>query len=268
MDDRDVARHWDENAEESVRAVRAGWDVFRKYESMPDFLAMLPDLSGRTVPDLGCGEGTNTRAFAERGMHVTGVDISRTMIAAAREQEAADPRDIEYRVASANDLSLFETARFDAVLSTMALMDAADYVGAVREAARVLKAGGLFQFSITDPCTMTRRWRWIRDEHGRKVALCVGNYFGLQPSRPGEDVDEWFFGAAPPQVKDNARKFRIPRFFRTLSTYVNALIEAGLALTCLQEPYASAEALVSDPGAYDTHIIPYFLIIQCHRADD
>jgi SAM-dependent methyltransferase len=266
MDDRDVARHWDENAPQWVRCVRAGWDYYREYVNNPAFFALLPDLAGRRVLDVGCGEGRNTRLLAETGAQVVGADISERMIAAAREHEAAEPRGIEYHVASGNDLSAFVDASFDAVVSTMAMMDMADYAGAVREVVRVLRPGGLFQFSITHPCTFPRRWRWLRDEHGRKQGISVGNYFGLQPSRPGEDVDEWFFGAAPAEVKENARKFRIPRFFRTLSTYMNTLIEAGFVLTRLEEPYASDEALASDPSAYDTHIIPYFLIVQCRKA--
>jgi len=265
MDDADVARHWDENAPDWTAAVRAGYDVYRTYVNNPAFFEILPDLAGLRVLDIGCGEGTNTRLLAKRGAKMVGVDISGAMIAAARSAEGDDPLGIEHHVTSGADLRAFADASFDAAVSTMAMMDMADYAGCVREVARVLKPGGLFQFSITHPCTMTRRWRWIRDEAGRREGFLVGNYFGLVPERPGVDVDEFFFGAAPPAVRAKARPFRIPRFFRTLTEYFNTLTETGFAVERLAEPVASAAAAAECPNAADTRIAPYFLIFQCRK---
>ncbi|NQT53029.1 class I SAM-dependent methyltransferase [bacterium] len=265
MDDRDVAQHWDDNAPEWVRAVRAGWDTCRLFINNPAFFSLLPDLRGQRVLDVGCGEGCNTRLFADLGAAVVGVDISRAMIAAAHQHEADEPRGIEYHVASGADLGRFADGSFDAVLSTMVMMDVADYAGCVREAHRVLKPDGLFQFSITHPCTATRCFAWTRDDTGRKTGLVSGNYFGLEPARPESDIDEWFFGAAPSDVRATARFFRVPRFFRTLSEYVNTLVDAGFTVTRLVEPYASDEVLAERPQEYDSRVAPFFLIFACHK---
>ena len=266
MDDHDVARHWDENAPDWVRGVRAGYDVYRDYVNNPAFFEMLGDVKGLRVLDVGCGEGTNTRKLADLGASVVAVDVSEAMIAAAREHESAEPRDITYHVASGNDLGVCRDNDFDAVVSTMAMMDMADYAGCVREVARVLRPGGIFQFSISHPCTMTRRWRWMKDDEGKRLGVVVGDYFGLEPHPPEEDVDEWFFGAAPPEVKAGARAFRVPRFYRTLSEYFNTLAEIGFAIEKIIEPYADDAALAADPGLYDTHLIPYFLVIRCRLS--
>ena len=95
--------------------------------------------------------------------------------------------------------------------------------------------------------------------------MVVGNYFGLLPYDPEKDIDQWFFGAAPPEVKANARPFRIPRFFRTLSQYVNALIDSGFSIERMDEPYPGDEALKADPGCYDNRIVPYFLLLRCRK---
>jgi len=266
MDDDEVAKYWDRNAPDWIPAVRAGWDVYREYVNNPPFFAMLPGLTGMRVLDVACGEGYNTCKLADLGARVVGVDISEVMIAAAREHEADEPRGIEYHVTSGNDLSAFADASFDAVLSTMALMDMADYTGCVREVARVLKDAGLFQFSITHPCTMTRAWQWVRDERGRRKALLVGNYFSLNATSPEEDVEEWYFGSAPPEVKAAARTFRIPRFFRTLSEYVNVLVGSGFGIVRMHEPHADEAAVSQCPAVADTRLVPYFLIIQCRKA--
>lgn len=266
MNDSDVARHWNANAPDWTRAVRAGWDVYREYVNNPAFFGMLPDLAALRVLDVGCGEGTNTRKFADLGAKLVGVDISEAMIAAAREHEADEPRGIEYHLTSGSDLSGFADASFDAVLSTMAMMDMPDHAGCMREVARVLAPGGLLQFSITHPCTMTRLWEWVHDEQGRRRGVLVGDYFSLGPSTREGDVDEFFFGAAPAAEKATARPFRIPRFFRTLSEYVNTLIETGFRIDRIEEPRAGDEATARCPNVADTRLVPYFLVFQCRRA--
>ncbi len=263
MDDSEVAAHWDENAAEWVRGVRCGWDIYRTYVNNPAFFALLPELEGLRVLDIGCGEGFNTRLFAERGATVVGIDVSSKMIDAARALEDQTSPAIEYHHTPANDLSRFADASFDAALSTMALMDMSDYAGCIGETARVLKPGGLFQFSILHPCMMTRAWRWARDERGERVGVVAGDYFGLltPPGGDTSDVDEWIFTGVPSDMRAAARPFRVPRFFRTLSAYINTLVDAGFTIERLVEPHADEEVAATQPDVADTRIIPYFLII-------
>ncbi len=51
---------------------------------MPRMLAMLGEVRGRNVLDLGCGEGGYARELAKRGAAVTGVDGSARLIEVAR----------------------------------------------------------------------------------------------------------------------------------------------------------------------------------------
>jgi SAM-dependent methyltransferase len=67
MDDRENARHWEANADEWVRLVRAGYDLARDHVNNPSFFALLPDVRGLDGLDVGCGDGHNTRLVAERG---------------------------------------------------------------------------------------------------------------------------------------------------------------------------------------------------------
>ena len=55
-------------------------------------------------------------------------------------------------------------ASFDLVVCNMALMDIKDYAAAIREAARVLKPGGEFVFSILHPCFITAGSGWIKKD--------------------------------------------------------------------------------------------------------
>ena len=265
MDNQEIASFWDANAPDWIEAVRAGWDVYREMVNNPAFFELLGDIAGMRVLDVGCGEGYNTRKFADLGAEVVGTDVSRLMIASANDHETGEPRGIEYHQAPASDMPMLADVSFDAALSTMTLMDLGDYAESIREIARVLKPGGLFQFSVTHPCTMTRMWRWMYDDRGDKTGVVVGDYFALAPSRPGSDIDEWYFGGAPRDVRQTTRPFRIPRFFRTLSEYFNTLTEAGFSVEKLFEPHASRQAAAKHPNIADTRVIPYFLIFRCRK---
>ena len=141
MADIDVAKHWNDNADQWARDVRAGFDVYRDQFTFPAFLDALPPINGLDVIDFGCGEGTNTRAFARLGARVTGIDLSARMIEHARKTEEADPLGIGYHVTSYSDHCGMPDASYDAVLSTMALMDGPDLPGTMQEAHRLLRPG-------------------------------------------------------------------------------------------------------------------------------
>ncbi|MCJ7544545.1 MAG: class I SAM-dependent methyltransferase [Phycisphaerae bacterium] len=265
MDDREVARYWDANAAAWARGVSEGWDVYRQYVIAPGMDEVMPPVANLAVLDIGCGEGVHTRRLAERGARVVGVDSSREMIATAQRQEAERPLDIAYRCAPGNDLSAFADEAFDAVVSFMAMMDMADYAGCICEVARVLKPGGWLQYAITHPCMDSPIMGKHCDEQGREIGRVVGNYFLLQPLTDSQRIGRWFWHHAPADRRPVARPFEIPRFFRTVSEYLNTVIQAGLVLMGLHEPYASDAAIAACPGVADTRIWPYLLVVQARR---
>ena len=142
---------------------------------------------GRDVLDAGCGEGHNTRLLARAGARVTGVDISERMIALAVDEERRAPLGISYVCTAYTRLEMFPSASFDAVVSFMAMMDGPSFDRAMAEAFRVLRPGGMLAFSITHPCFITRDAKWMRDEHGSKVAWVVRN-LSLLKTRPSRSL--------------------------------------------------------------------------------
>ena len=191
-DDATNARLWEENAAAWTALVRQGYDVCRDALNTPAFLEMLPPVEGLCGLDIGCGEGNNTRLVAQRGARLWAVDVSPTLVRAARETEAEAPLGITYQVASALALP-FPDASFDFVMATMCFMDVCDTEGALAEAARVLRPGGFLQFSIIHPCFSTPRWHWVYEE-GERIGVICGDYF---QEADGDTVAEWSFGVAP-----------------------------------------------------------------------
>lgn len=239
----EVATQWDRNADVWTDQVRNRWDIFREHYNNPAFLEFAGDMRGKTVLDAGCGEGHNTRMFARRGARITGVDLSAKMIEFARAEEIREPLGIRYQRASYTNLAEFRADSFDAVISTMALMDGPDFPRAMGEVTRVLRPGGTLAFSILHPCFATKGMGWIKDDSGRAVKFTVADYFNSEPF-----IEYWKFGHAPnaSQVED----FGIPRFDRTLADYINPVIAAGLRLEEIREPRAPESACALYPEAF------------------
>src|SRR5205814_1943037 len=145
----------------------------------------------------------------------------------------------------------------------MSLMDVPETDLALAESYRVLKPGGFLQFSIAHPCFDTSHRRNLRDGDHRTYAIEVGKYF---QGSEGE-VDEWLFKAAPWHAKQGLRKFKIPRFRRTLSYWLNLLLETGFQLERIEEPHPSDETIAACPELQDAQVVSYFLHMRVRKSD-
>lgn len=103
-------------------------------------------IKGASVVDVGCGSGWLTRLMTQRGAHVTGIEVSPRQLALAR---AAKPvGDEHYIQGSAEELPL-PNRSVDIVVFFNSLhhVDPKVLPNALREAARVLKHGGILYVS-------------------------------------------------------------------------------------------------------------------------
>jgi SAM-dependent methyltransferase len=191
---------------------------------------------------------------------MTGIDISPAFVRYAREAEEANPLGIRYEIASAVELS-FGGASFDFVTAFMSLMDIPETERVLAETFRVLRPGGFLQFSISHPCFETPHRKTLRDESGRAYAREVGDYF----RKLDGDVEEWIFSAAPPEVREGTRPFRAPRFTRTLSEWLNLLIDTGFVLERLGEPRPSDEAVRKRPRLQSAQVVAFFLHVRARK---
>jgi SAM-dependent methyltransferase len=260
MDHRQVRRYWNQNAEVWTKLSRAGYDTYRDYLNTPAFFDILPDVNRLSGLDIGCGEGHNTRLLAKRGAHVTAVDISRLFIRHAQESEGQAPLGINYHLASAVELP-FPDSSFDFATAFMSLMDIPETDRVMAEVYRVIKPGGFLQFSISHPCFDTPHRRNLRDENGLTYAYEVGDYFrNLQG-----DIAEWFFSAAPARVRQGLPNFKVPRFTRTVSQWLNLLIETGFVLEHIEEPRPDDETVRRCPNIQDAQVVAYFLHVRARK---
>jgi len=92
------------------------------YRDLPAIIA--GHAAGRAALDFGCGAGRSTRLLRQLGFHVTGIDVSSSMIQLATR---SDP-DGSYRLVAGGDLSAFKPGAFDLVLSAFAFDNIPDPV--------------------------------------------------------------------------------------------------------------------------------------------
>ena len=107
--------------------------------------AMLKD-QGEAV-DLGCGAGQLVMGIARKapGLHVTGIDLSETLLADARraaQQEGLEDR-VDFRLGNVEEIP-FPDQALDLVISTASLHHWTRPVKVLNEIDRVLKPGGVY----------------------------------------------------------------------------------------------------------------------------
>lgn len=260
MNQREVGKCWNENADAWTQLARAGYDVYRDYLNTPAFLAMLPDVQKLRGIDIGCGEGHNTRRMAQRGAHLVGIDIAERFIGHAAEAERKESLGIKYCVASALEIP-FPDEHFDFATAVMSLMDMPNLEHALTEIFRVIKSGGFLQFSISHPCFSTPHRRNLRNAQGQTYAIEVGDYFRNLDG----NVEEWIFGAAPEDLKQKHAKFKTPRFTQTVSQWLNLLIRTGFTIEQVEEPEPSDETVGECPDMQDAQVVAYFLHVRVRK---
>jgi ubiquinone/menaquinone biosynthesis C-methylase UbiE len=126
---------------------------------LADYLdAMSIDRSARVL-DMGCGTGLAARAIARRGNfsgHITGVDLS-PYLAAAAKRLAGEERlaaHLEFLAGDVRTLN-FADGSFDAVIAHTLLSHVEDPLAVLKEAARVVRPGGMIGVFDGDYASLT-----------------------------------------------------------------------------------------------------------------
>jgi SAM-dependent methyltransferase len=211
----------------------------------PSLQAMLPELRGLRLLDLGCGFGWFCRWARRQGAaHVLGIDVSEKMLARARAD--TDDSAITYTQADLERLEL-PPASFDLAYSSLALHYIERLEALLTQVRRALVPGGWLVFSVEHPIyTAPADPRWSIDAAGRKT-WPVDGY-----------LDEG------PRSTDWLTKGVIKQH-RTVASYLNLLLHLGLAISRVEEWGPTDEQVASRPGLADEHHRPPFLLVAARR---
>jgi len=123
------------------------WGVFAIPE---DELRVLGDMADKDVLEFGCGAAQWSIFLARRGARAIGMDLSEKQLRHARRLFAELGATVPLVQASAT-AAPFADQSFDVVFCDHGAMSFADPTLTVPEAARLLRPGGLFAFSMITP---------------------------------------------------------------------------------------------------------------------
>jgi 2-polyprenyl-3-methyl-5-hydroxy-6-metoxy-1,4-benzoquinol methylase len=244
MKDRFIAS-WDKIAEDWTQ--HADINDYKNFFLMPKTLEQLTDVEGKHILDLGCGEGSYSRALARKGAKVTSVDASAKLIEVARIRARDEDLDIEHHILNAVALNGLQNESFDLVLASMILMDVENYRYSIMEIHRVLKPGGELFVSILHPCFSGKNTNWEKDEEGKFKRFIVEDYFK-------REIWEAFI----------TNKFREKVLFRhmPLEDFINPLIQAGFKLISFQEPKPTSDQSKKSKRLKELLRVPLFLFMK------
>lgn len=223
---------------------------FRMHYIMPYTLQKLGNVAGKSILDLGCGEGDYSRELAKRQAVVTAVDCNKFFIDYCIDCAKSAGLKIKHLVCNCNNLCDIDGESFDIVLCSMMLMDCEDLEGTLKEIYRVLKKDGILSASILHPCFTGKNVHSEKFDNETKRRVIIEDYFS--PSEWEESLSK--------SLGDTV----IWRH-RTLSEYIKSIIKCGLTISDLNEPIPTKEqADYSNRIAWLTKI-PMVLFIEAQK---
>lgn len=162
------------------------------------------------------------------------------MLEEARKRNASPG--IEYQRMAIEDYT-FEPETFDIVISSLTFHYLESFKNICSNVYRCLTANGHFVFSVEHPIfTAYGTQDWYYDEKGNLLHWPVDTYFS-EGKRQAH-----FLGS------------EVIKYHKTLTTYINGLIQAGFKITELIEPEPDA-SMINIPGMKDELRRPMMLLV-------
>lgn len=104
-------------------------------------------LSGKTVLDVGCGGGILAESMANKGAHVTGIDMGESNLGVARLHLLESGLEVDYQKIPVEELAQQKTGQFDVVTCMEMLEHVPDPASVIAACAKLAKPGGHVFFS-------------------------------------------------------------------------------------------------------------------------
>lgn len=206
---------------------------------------LFPELSHKSVLDLGCGYGWHCAYASKKGANrILGIDLSSKMIEEARKRN--NGQGIEYRVCGIEEYE-YPAQTWDVVVSNLVLHYIDDLDTVFKKVYQTLKPSGTFLFNIEHPVfTAGVHQDWIYDENGKPLYWPVDNYY-----IPGKR-NTLFLGC------------EIEKQHHTLTQILMGLIENCFEIEAVVEAGPSEE-MIALPGMKDELRRPMMLLVKARK---
>lgn len=253
--DQDTVDAYNAAAAEWAERLRNGNNPAHRFLEKPAMYGKLPDLTGKRVLCVGCGTGEECVHLASLGASsVTGIDISKGLIDAARETVP----NMDFRVMDMENIT-FEANSFDYAYSSLTLHYVESWGRTLSEIRRVLAPGGTLLASTHHPVKWGSQVTRGKESdsflmgYDRLVSGVPSVYGDYQTTRKVQDT--WF------------GTLKVTYFHRPFSAIMRDILDSGMALMDIIEPMPIEEAAAENPSFWEIHRkIPLFMIIELRKA--
>lgn len=251
-----VEEQWDANAEAFADLISDQGTPHHRQILNPCVQSLLGEVAGKDLLDAGCGEGYLSRHYARLGAHVTGIDLSRNLVELASNKT---PQELGITYATGNICSLDSLAddSFDIVLCNLVLLNVACMREAIYEFKRVLRPRGVLVFSVVHPAfDFYGPGSWEIGERDPDTKRRRGLFFKVDDYSAEKPYERYW------RTRDG-EKFPQPITFyhRTVSSYITALVDAGLNIRAVEEPLP-----ITDDAFFERERrIPFFMVFKARK---
>jgi cyclopropane fatty-acyl-phospholipid synthase-like methyltransferase len=215
---------------------------------IPNIKEMLPDLKGKRILDLGCGNGGMSKYFIEQGAKsVLAIDLSSNMLNEAREKNSDE--NITYVLLGMEDISKIE-GKFDMVFSSLAFHYVQDYDKLVADIYNLLDNDGILLYSQEHPMATAPKYH---KEMKSSIFIDDKRYYVV--SDYNDNGERKLFWNVDGVIK----------YHRNISSIINTLIKNKYKLLEVKESIASKEAIELNKKYENQMDRPYFLYIKASK---
>ena len=208
---------------------------------------VLDDVAGKRVLCLAGGGGQDSAAFGLLGAEVTVLDLSDVQL--ERERQAAEHHGYQVTTQQGDmrDLSAFADGVFDIVWQTYSINFVPSVAPVIKEAARVLKPGGIYFLQFANPFVHS-----VDNEHWNGTAYPLQHLY-----IDGENLNRYYQHWDVEQPDGTSVKVASPHEFRhTLGTVMNTMVANRFVLLGLWEWMKTDEAAEPGSWAHYTQVAP------------
>lgn len=215
---------------------------------IPIMKAMLPDLKGKKILDLGCGNGSMSKYFIEKGAsYVLALDISQNMINEAKEKNSA--KNIDYDVLGMEEISTINE-KFDIVFSSLAFHYIEDFNKLTNDINNLLNENGMLIFSQEHPTALAPIL-----ELGMKNRIEINNNLYYLLNNYNENGKREFLW----------NECAVVKYHRNFECIINTLIKNNFNILELKESTASKKAIELVEKYKHQKDRPYFLFVKAQK---
>lgn len=228
--------------------------TYQKDVILPNLLRLMQIQKNQLILDLACGQGFFSKAYANAGAKVVGVDISKTLIDLAKKNS---PRVIEYHVGPADDLKFTKDQSVDSISLILAIQNIENVSAMLKECSRVLKDGGKMFIVMNHPAfRIPKESEWGFDVKKKIQYRRIDQYLTEAKTKiemhPGEKESEYTIS-----------------FHRPLQYYFKLLNNNGFVVSRLEEWISNKKSGSGHRQVAEDRIrkeIPLFLFLEVMKV--